>query len=72
MSDLGGKSEGLAEASSEFPGQRRVTRPLNRGMKVEMRVASIRDGIHLTKGMKALGPDSLDILREAKRKPYPY
>jgi small subunit ribosomal protein S1 len=31
-----------------------------------MRVASIRDGIHLTKGMKVQGPDSLDILREAK------
>ena len=31
-----------------------------------MRVASIRDGIHLTKGMKVHGADALEILREAK------
>jgi small subunit ribosomal protein S1 len=31
-----------------------------------MRVASIRDGIHLTKGMKVQGADVLEILRDAK------
>jgi len=31
-----------------------------------MRVASIKDGIHLTKGIKAQGADALEILRDAQ------
>ena len=62
--DLGGKSEGLADIQ-EFL-DKKGNRTIEQGDWVEMRVASIRDGIHLTKGMKVQGPDSLDILREAK------
>ena len=62
--DLGGKSEGIADIQ-EFL-DKKGTRTIKEGDWVEMRVASIRDGIHLTKGMKVQGPDSLDILREAK------
>jgi small subunit ribosomal protein S1 len=62
--DLGGKSEGIADIQ-EFM-DKKGTLTIKEGDYVEMRVASIRDGIHLTKGMKVQGPDSLDILREAK------
>jgi small subunit ribosomal protein S1 len=62
--DLGGKSEGLADIQEFLDKKGNLT--IKQGDQVEMRVASIRDGIHLTKGMKVQGPDSLDILREAK------
>jgi small subunit ribosomal protein S1 len=62
--DLGGKSEGIAEIQEFLDKGGNLT--IKEGDWVEMRVASIRDGIHLTKGMKVQGPDSLDILREAK------
>jgi small subunit ribosomal protein S1 len=62
--DLGGKSEGIADIQ-EFM-DKKGTLTIKEGDWVEMRVASIRDGIHLTKGMKVQGPDSLEILREAK------
>jgi small subunit ribosomal protein S1 len=61
---LGGKSEGIADIQ-EFL-DKKGTLTIKEGDWVEMRVASIRDGIHLTKGMKVQGPDALDILREAK------
>jgi small subunit ribosomal protein S1 len=62
--DLGGKSEGIADIQ-EFL-DKKGTLTIKEGDWVEMRVASVRDGIHLTKGMKVQGPDSLEILREAK------
>jgi small subunit ribosomal protein S1 len=62
--DLGGKSEGIAEIQEFLDKEGDPT--IKEGDWVEMRVASIRDGIHLTKGMKVQGADSLDILREAK------
>src|SRR5512139_961319 len=62
--DLGGKSEGIADIQEFLDKKGNLT--IKQGDQVEMRVASIRDGIHLTKGMKVQGPDSLDILREAK------
>ena len=62
--DLGGKSEGIADIQ-EFLDKKGIL-TIKEGDLVEMRVASVRDGIHLTKGMKVQGPDSLDILREAK------
>jgi small subunit ribosomal protein S1 len=62
--DLGGKSEGIADLQEFLDKEGNPT--IRQGDWVEMRVASIRDGIHLTKGMKVQGPDSLDILREAK------
>jgi small subunit ribosomal protein S1 len=62
--DLGGKSEGIADVQ-EFL-DREGNLAIKQGDWVEMRVASIRDGIHLTKGMKVQGADALDMLREAK------
>jgi small subunit ribosomal protein S1 len=62
--ELGGKSEGFADVQEFLDKEGNPT--IKQGDWVEMRVASIRDGIHLTKGMKVQGPDSLDILREAK------
>lgn len=62
--ELGGKSEGISDIQ-EF-----LDKNGNLGVKqgdwVEMRVASVRDGIHLTKGMKVQGGDVLAMLREAK------
>jgi small subunit ribosomal protein S1 len=62
--DLGGKSEGIADIQEFLDKKGNLT--VKQGDWVEMRVASIRDGIHLTKGMKVQGPDARDILREAK------
>src|SRR4030043_2156890 len=62
--DLGGKSEGIAEIQEFLDKGGNLT--IKQGDWGEMRVASIRDGIHLTKGMKVHGADALEILREAK------
>ncbi|MBM4278732.1 MAG: S1 RNA-binding domain-containing protein, partial [Deltaproteobacteria bacterium] len=62
--DLGGKSEGLTDIG-EFL-DKKGNLAIKPGDRVEMRVASVKDGIHLTKGMKIQGADTLDILREAK------
>lgn len=62
--DLGGKSEGIADIQEFLDKAGSLT--IHEGDWVEMRVASTRDGILLTKGMKVQGPDSLEILREAK------
>jgi small subunit ribosomal protein S1 len=62
--DLGGKSEGLAGITEFLDKDGNLK--LREGDWVELRVASTRDGIHLTKGMKVQGADGLEILREAK------
>jgi len=62
--DLGGKSEGLADIQEFLDKGGNLT--IKQGDGVELRVASIRDGIHLTKGMKVQGANALEILREAK------
>jgi small subunit ribosomal protein S1 len=62
--DLGGKSEGIADIQEFLDKEGHLT--VEQGDWVEMRVASIRDGILLTKGMKVQGADALDMLREAK------
>lgn len=62
--DLGGKSEGIADLG-EFLDEAGNLK-IKVGDWVEMRVASTKEGIHLTKGMKIQGADPLDMLREAK------
>ncbi len=62
--DLGGKSEGFADTSEFLDDTGKLT--VKVGDWVEMRVASTKDGIHLTRGMKIQGADPLDMLREAK------
>ena len=63
--DLGGKSEGFADLP-EFL-DKEGTLNLKQGDWVEMRVASIRDGIRLTKGIKVQGAEALEILRDAQQ-----
>ncbi len=67
--DLGGKSEGIADIQEFLDKEGHLT--VEQGDWVEMRVASIRDGILLTKGMKVQGADALDMLREAKENVIP-
>jgi small subunit ribosomal protein S1 len=63
--DLGGKSEGIADIRELLDKDGNLT--IKQGDWVEMRVSSIRDGIHLTKGIKIQGADALEILREAQQ-----
>ncbi len=67
--DLGGKSEGIADVQEFMDKEGNIA--IKQGDWVEMRVASIRDGIHLTKGMKVQGADALDMLRESKENVIP-
>ncbi len=67
--DLGGKSEGIADLQEFLDKEGHLT--VAQGDRVEMRVASVRDGIHLTKGMKVQGADALDMLRDAKENVIP-
>lgn len=63
--DLGGKSEGIADIQEFLDKDGNLA--VAQGDWVEMRVSSIRDGIHLTKRIKIQGSDSLEILREAQQ-----
>jgi small subunit ribosomal protein S1 len=63
--DLGGKSEGIADLGEFLDANGNPT--VKEGDWVEMRVSSIRDGIHLTKGIRVQGADALEILREAQQ-----
>ncbi len=67
--DLGGKSEGIADVQEFLDKEGHLT--IKQGDLVEVRVASTRDGVHLTKGMKVQGTDALDMLREAKENVIP-
>lgn len=62
--DLEGKSEGIADIQEFLDKDGSLV--IKQGDWVEMRVASTRDGIHLTKGMKVQVADALGILREAR------
>ena len=67
--DLGGKSEGTANAV-EFKDQD-GTLTIQEGDEVELRVASVRGGIHLSKAIKARGAEAVEILRDAFRNQIP-
>ena len=62
--DLGGKSEGIASTQEFLDRNGNLT--LKEGESISMRVASVKDGIHLAKGIKAQGADALEILRDAQ------
>jgi hypothetical protein len=36
---------------------------VKKGDRLELRIASVRDGIHLSKGIKVHGAEALDLLR---------
>jgi small subunit ribosomal protein S1 len=63
--DLGGKSEGMADLQEFLDKDGNLT--LTPGEWISMRVASIKDGIRLTKRIKIQGPDALEILRDAQK-----
>lgn len=62
--NLGGKSEGIADLKEFLDKEGKLS--VKPGDRVEMRVASTRHGIHLTKGMKVQGADALEVLLDAK------
>src|SRR4030043_1665962 len=63
--DLGGKSEGVAGVQEFLDKEGNLT--VKVGDSVQLRVASFKDGIHLSKGIKLQGAEAMDILREAKQ-----
>jgi len=63
--DLGGKSEGIAEVAEFLDKDGNVT--LKEGERITLRVGSMKDGIHLTKGIRVQGADAYEILREAQQ-----
>ena len=63
--DLGGKSEGIANTQEFLDRDGNLT--LKEGESISMRVASVKDGIHLAKGIKAQGADALEILLDAQQ-----
>jgi small subunit ribosomal protein S1 len=67
--DLGGKSEGTADAH-EFKDED-GTLKIKEGDEIELRVASVKGGIHLSKAIKARGAEAVEILRDAFRNQVP-
>jgi small subunit ribosomal protein S1 len=62
--DLESKSEGIAGVEDFLDEEGNLT--LKEGDRVEMRVSSTREGIHLTKGIKVQGAEAFNILLDAK------
>src|SRR3989304_9785719 len=67
--DLGGKSEGIAEVREFLDKDGNLA--LKEGDKVELRVASLRGGIHLSKAIKVHGAEAIGMLREAQKNQIP-
>ena len=67
--DLGGKSEGIVEAEEFLDKEGHLT--LKEGDRIELKVASIKDGIYLSKGMRVQGADAMEMLREAHQHQVP-
>jgi small subunit ribosomal protein S1 len=67
--DLGGKSEGIADVEEFLDKDGNLN--LKEGDRVELRVASLRGGIHLSKAIKVHGADAIKMLREAQKNQIP-
>jgi small subunit ribosomal protein S1 len=67
--DLGGKSEGTADLKEFLDEEENPT--VHEGEEIELRVSSVRRGIHLSRSIKARGAEALDILRDAQRNRIP-
>ena len=67
--DLGGKSEGIAGVEEFLDKDGNPS--IKEGDRVELRVASLRGGIHLSKTIKVRGAEAVEILREAQRNQIP-
>lgn len=67
--DLGGKSEGIVDIQEFLDKDGNLT--LKQGDKVELKVASVKDGIYLSKGIKVQGAEAIEMLREAQQNQIP-
>ena len=67
--DLGGKSEGVADAAEFLDKEGNLT--VNVGDRLELKVASIADVIALSKALKVKGSQALEVLQEARENMLP-
>jgi len=67
--DLGGKSEGFAAVEEFLNKDGKLT--LKEGDRVELRVASLRGGIHLSKAIRVHGVEAMRMLRQAQKSQIP-
>ncbi len=67
--DLGGKSEGIVGVEEFLDKDGNLT--LKKGDRLELRISSLKDGIHLSKGIKVHGAEALELLREAQQNKIP-
>jgi small subunit ribosomal protein S1 len=67
--DLGGKSEGAAGLEEFLDKDGNVT--VREGERLDLRIASTQEGIHLTKGIKVQGAEAIDLLQEAQQNQIP-
>jgi len=67
--DLGGKSEGSAAVEEFLNKDGKLT--LKEGDRVELRVASLRGGIHLSKAIRVHGVEAMRMLRQAQKSQIP-
>ncbi len=67
--DLGSKSEGIAEVEEFRDKEGNLT--LQEGDRIELRVSSVRGGIHLSKAIKVRGAEAIALLREAQKNRIP-
>jgi small subunit ribosomal protein S1 len=67
--DLGSKSEGVADVEEFRDKDGKLT--VQEGDRIELRVSSLRGGIHLSKAIKARGAEAMAMLREAQRNQIP-
>ncbi len=67
--DLGGKSEGLVDLAEFRDENGQIT--IKEGDKVELRVASLKGGIYLSRGLKVHGTQAWELLRDAQQNKIP-
>jgi small subunit ribosomal protein S1 len=67
--DLGGKSEGIADRDEFRDKDGKLS--LKEGDRVELKVASLRGGIRLSKAIKIYGAEAIEMLREAQKNQIP-
>lgn len=61
--DLGGKSEGVVEIEEFLDKDGNLT--VREGERLDLRIASLDEGIRLTKGVRVQGAEAIDLLRDA-------
>lgn len=67
--DLGGKSEGFADLAEFKDEEGKIN--IKEGDKVELRVASLKGGIYLSRGLKVHGAQAWELLQDAQQNRIP-